>query len=50
MSDGGHRVQVEQVQSGARARVVTLAEALAWIEASCGETWADETSAPAATD
>jgi hypothetical protein len=31
--DGTERVEVEHIQSGARARLASLAEALAWIDA-----------------
>jgi hypothetical protein len=31
--DGTERVEIEHVQSGARARLASLAEALAWIDA-----------------
>jgi hypothetical protein len=34
--DGSERVEIEYVQSGAKTRLTSLAEALAWIETNCG--------------
>jgi hypothetical protein len=52
--DGSERVEVEHVQSGARARLASLAEALAWIDAGAagapGPPAADRPSPPSAPD
>ena len=46
---GGHeqRIKIEHIQSGESARMVTLAEAMAWIGAHCDQASAD---APAVVD
>ncbi len=34
--NGDRRIKIEHLQSGESAQVVTLAEALAWLDARCG--------------
>jgi hypothetical protein len=44
---GGERVDIEHMQSGGRTRVTSLAAAVTWIEAHCGQPTAESDPADA---